>query len=75
MNKPIKILLWNANGIQKHKKELEIILRTKEIDVCLVAETHLTSQSYFKINNYDTYHTTHPLNCARGGSAVIIKSI
>ena len=70
----LKVMLWNANGVQKHKKELEILLNSKKIDVCLVAETHFTKESYFKIQFFETYHTTHPMNCARGGSAVIIRS-
>lgn len=70
----IKILLWNANGIQKQKKELELLLNSQSIDICLISETHLTSQSYFSIPLYETYHTIHPMNCARGGSAIIVRS-
>lgn len=73
MPKAIKIMLWNANGIQKHKKEIELILQTEHIDVCLISETHLTRHSTFCIDNYDTYHTIHPMNCARGGSAILVR--
>ena len=74
MVKSIRIMLWNANGLLKHKHELELILETKQIDICLISETHFTNQSYFSINNFITYHTIHPRNCARGGSAVIVRS-
>ena len=45
----MKILLWNANGIQKHKKEQKLLLSTENIDVCLISKTHLTKESFFKI--------------------------
>ena len=67
-------MLWNANGLHKYKKELEVVLETEKIDVFLIAETHFTNESYFKIKNFETYHTIHPMNCARGGSAVIVRS-
>lgn len=65
---------WNANGLIKHKNELEIVLNTKKIDICLISETHLTSHTFLNIKNYEIYYTNHPNNNARGGSAVIIKS-
>ena len=67
-------MLWNANGITKHKNELELILNSKNIDICLVSETHFTKQSHLQIPRYTVYHTIHPMNCARGGSAVIVRS-
>ena len=66
-------MLWNANGLQKSKKELEIILKLRNIDICLISETHFTKESYFKIDNYTTYDAIHPANYARGGSAILIK--
>jgi hypothetical protein len=41
--------------------------------VCLLAETHLTNQSYIKIKGYQVYHTVHPQNTARGGNTVLVK--
>jgi exonuclease III len=43
------------------------------VDVSLVSETRLTKQSYSKFRGYKVYHTIHPENSARGGSAVIIN--
>jgi hypothetical protein len=31
-------------------------------------------ESYLKLRGYEVYHTAHPSNCARGGSAVIVKT-
>lgn len=69
----LRIITWNANGIINKKDELEVLLNTIKIDVCLISETHFTKQSYFNIRGYKIYHTIHPSNQARGGSAVIIK--
>lgn len=52
---------------------MEIFLYTQKIDVCLISETHFTNQSYIKIKGYATYHTIHPSNQGRGGSAIIIR--
>jgi len=70
----LRIMTWNANGLLDHKNELEAILETEKIDICLISETHFTNESYISFKNYSTYHTTHPTNRARGGSAVIIRN-
>ena len=74
MNKnSLKIMAWNANGIIRHKNELEAVLNTSKIDICLLSETHLTNQMFATFTNYNMYCSNHPLNNARGGSAIIIK--
>ena len=35
-------MLWSASGLQKSKKEFEIILKLRNIDICLISETHFT---------------------------------
>lgn len=74
MTNELKIATWNANGLQKHISELGIYLKNENIDICLISETHFTKQSYVKIPHYLCYHTPHPENKARGGSAILIKS-
>ena len=71
--KDIRIATWNANGILNKKYELETSLNTQCIDVGLISETHFTKESYIKIKGYKIYHTPHPNNNARGGSAIIIR--
>lgn len=73
MNRTLKIMTWNANGLANHKNELQLVLDTKNIDVCLVSETHFTKQSYIQFRGYKIYHALHPDNKAKGGSAVIVK--
>lgn len=70
-----KIALWNANGLAKHKQEVEIFLKHNNIDILLISETHFNSKSYLNIKNFTLYHTTHPDAdiTARGGTAILIK--
>ncbi len=69
----LTIANWNSNGILNKREEIEAFLVNQNIDICLISETHMTSQSYLKIRGYNTYHTIHPHNQARGGSAILIK--
>jgi hypothetical protein len=70
----LRILELNGNGLLQHQHELEVIPSTENIDICLISETHFTKESFIRFKNYITYHTIHPANTARGGSAVIIKN-
>ncbi|CAL1672120.1 unnamed protein product [Lasius platythorax] len=70
----IRIAEWNANGLIQHIQEIEMFLRDQKIDVCLISETHFTKETYIKIRGYLVYHTVHPSNKARGGTAVIVKN-
>lgn len=69
----LRIMEWNANGLLNHQQELQAVLDIDNVDVCLIAETHFTNQSFIKFKGYKVYHTIHPDNDAKGGSAVIIK--
>ena len=69
----LRIMEWNANGLVQHQQELLAVLDTEKIDVCFISETHLTRQSYIKFRGYKVYHTIHPANTARGGSAIIVR--
>jgi hypothetical protein len=40
----------------------------------LISETRFTDKNYFKLPLYSVYHTNHPAETARGGSAIIIKN-
>jgi hypothetical protein len=70
MNSTLKIMSWIANGLLQHQQELQAVLDTEKVDV---SETHFTKQSFIKFRDYKVYHTIHPANSAKGGSAVIIK--
>jgi len=57
---PLRVALWNANGLSNHKLELQALLDMHKIDIALISETHLTFRTVFKIPHYTVYHTTHP---------------
>ena len=69
----LKICFWNANGLSQHKKEVEYFLKSQEIDIMLISETHFTIKNCFKIKGYAIYDTKHPSGKACGGSAIIIN--
>jgi exonuclease III len=73
MTKFLKIALWNVNGLQQHKDEIEIFLDHNAIDILLVSETHFTERSYFKLPHYNAYFTNHPDNTAHAGTGIFIK--
>ena len=69
----INIALWNANGLSQHTLEVETFLRSNNIDVLLISETHFTQKHHFFIKGYSFYQAMHPDGKAHGGSAILIK--
>lgn len=69
-----RIATWNANGILQKQTDIQVFLDVQKIDICLISETHLTTESYIIFRGYNFYHTIHPSNAARGGSTLIIKN-
>jgi exonuclease III len=69
----LRIMTWNTDGLQQHKENLIVTLVDEKIDVCLISETHITTESYIKLREFVVYHTMHTNNCARVGRAVIIR--
>jgi len=74
MNTPLRVILWNANGLSNHNLELQTFLDMHKIDIALISETHFTSRTVFKILHYSIYHTIHPDDTAHGGAAVILRN-
>ena len=74
MAAPLRVVIWNANGLSNHKLELHTFLTMYKIDIALVSETHFTSRSVFKIPHYTVYRNIYADDTAHGGPAVIIRS-
>lgn len=70
----LRISLWNANGVSRHKLELSQFLHDKQIDVMLIAETHLTNKYNFQVRDYLFYGTNHPDGKAHGGTGILIRN-
>jgi len=60
---PLRNALWNANGVSRHKLELAQFMNDNEIDVMLLAETHLT-------NKYMFYNTNGSIAAPTGASKI-----
>jgi exonuclease III len=71
---PLKILLWNANGLPKHKNEHQIVLNDLKIDISLITETHFTEKTKFSIYNYTLNKTNHPDGTAHAGSCILVSN-
>ena len=54
-------------------QELEDLLHRDNVDIALISEINLTTLTFLKIKNYQTYITLHPSGKVRGSTAVIIK--
>ena len=40
-DKPLVVMHWNAEGVFNKKDELQNMLRSKDVDICCIQETHL----------------------------------
>jgi len=70
-NKTLRLACWNAVGVRGRKQELEHFLGQHDIDICLLAETHLRSGEVFRLANY-VCHRNDPLT-ERGGKAILVQ--
>jgi hypothetical protein len=70
----LSLLLWNANGILRHRNELEFVLHDRRIDVALISETHLSPNINFYMRGYQVYRCDHPDGTSHAGAAVLVKS-
>lgn len=71
----LRILFWNANGIQSKINELQALIIKIKIDIVLLGETKLKHNTPLKIPNFITHRTDDPLRTgrpARRGTAVLV---
>lgn len=62
----LRIATRNVNGILCKKHEIEVLLNTQYINVCLISTTHITNQSCINLRG-KLSRTMHPYNQAKGG--------
>ena len=70
----IRIMQWNANGINPKVDELRAVLKELEIDICLIQESKLRPGSptpYFQ--GYGTYRSDRTTTKAGGGLISLIR--
>jgi len=69
-----QIVIWNANGLARNKLEVELYLKTNQVDVMLLNETLFTTRFHFKIPGYEVVNAFHLADRIRGGATVIVRS-
>ena len=72
-DKSLRIVQWNANGLQSYEEETKLFLTQNFIDILLNSERHFTDKNYFSISRYKLFYTNHPDGTAHGGTAILIK--
>jgi hypothetical protein len=73
--RPLKILAFNANGIERQRQELSKQLQDLSIDVALFSETHLKPHERFFITNYHVYRMDRYPGRKGGTTIAIMKGI
>lgn len=71
----LKIVQWNSNGILRKQNELENFVSKHKIDIILLCETKLSTNTKLKIRNFHTYRNDLPPkrgSPANGGTAVLV---
>lgn len=74
ISKPLKIIIWNANGLAQRALELKQFITEQSADILIISETHFTNKSFLKIPNYNIYNTNHPSGRGHGGTAIIASA-
>ena len=71
----LKIITWNARGINNKKMEFFQFLETNYIDICLLTETWLKSDNSFCHELYSIYRCDRESRVGGGVAIVINKKI
>lgn len=77
LQRDLKIVAWNANGLLARREELLEFMARHKPDVLLLSETHLTPHRQYRLPNYVLYRDDRPgpvNRPARGGTAVAVKT-
>lgn len=75
VNNVLKILFWNAQSITNKPKQIQLehILESDKIDICLLVETFLKPHHTLQLKNYIVYRNDR-LTHAHGGVAIAIRN-
>jgi len=70
---PLRIMHWNAEGVQRKKLELQNFLKTNNVDICCVQETHLNKNHRFFIRGYELYRQDRE-DRPKGGVLTLVRN-
>ena len=68
----LRLCHWNVEGIRPKKHELQNVLKSKNIEVCCIQETHLNSNHRFSIRGYETFRRDRESG-PKGGLLILVK--
>ena len=69
----LRIIHWNAEGVQQNKLELQEFLKAQKTDVCCIQETNLNSMHRFSIRGYEI-HRADRADRPKGGMLTLVKT-
>jgi exonuclease III len=72
VHRPLKVLSFNANGIERQRYNLSEQLQDLYVDVALVSETQLKPHERFFISNYHFYRTDR-YSGRKGGTVIAVR--
>lgn len=52
---------------------MEVMLKSYQLDIAMISETHFTRESKMFFEGYCMYNAIHPSNKARGGASILIR--
>ena len=70
----LNICHWNAEGVSTKKLELQTFLKTHNIDVCCIQETHLSPNHRFSVRGFETFRRDRE-HGPKGGLLILMKNI
>ena len=72
IHRHIKIIYFNANGLNRQKQAFQKFIEDHQIDVALINETFLKPHITFRLANYNVIRNDR-LDQQNGGTAIVIK--
>jgi Endonuclease-reverse transcriptase len=69
----IKILYWNANGINRDLHEFYYYLDSQKVDIALLCETFLKPDTKINSNSEYSFHRLDRTTGAKGGIAILVR--
>lgn len=74
MNETLRILAHNVNGLLRHRNDVELLVRTENLDIMLISETHLRPEQNFSMRDYNFYRVDQPTENGWGGVGLLIRT-
>lgn len=73
--KSLRIILWNANGLNQKESELLNFILENKINLALITENHYSHNSKHFFPSYNIYKTNHSNGTSQRGTAILISTL